>query len=113
MAFLYPLLRHKNGLKEEGFIIDYFNEISSKLLDCDVIIISSKFFSKKWKPHRIQETLDTIDKLKKGNAKLIYADISDSSGTVHMKMLGIILNNYSPLWRWLVADISSTETCSG
>ena len=40
---LYPLLRHKNGLKEEGFIIDYFNEISSKLLDCDVIIMFKIF----------------------------------------------------------------------
>lgn len=89
-AFLYPLLRHKSGLKEEGFIIDYFSEISSKLLDCDVILISSKFFSKKWESHQIQETLETIDKLKKRNAKLIYADISDSSGTVHLKMLGII-----------------------
>ena len=64
-AFLYPLLRHKSGLKEEGFIIDYFSEISSKLLDCDVILISSKFFSKKWESHQIQETLETIDKLKK------------------------------------------------
>ena len=63
-AFLYPLLRHKSGLKEEGFIIDYFSEISSKLLDCDVILISSKFFQK-WESHQIQETLETIDKLKK------------------------------------------------
>ena len=49
-----------------------------------------KIFSKKWESHQIQETLETIDKLKKRNAKLIYADINDSSGTVHLKMLGII-----------------------
>lgn len=89
-AFLYPLLKFKSQLLNKGYSIKFFDQPSEKFTECDVIIISSKFYSNNWSENLVHKTLQEIYELKKNGAKLIYADISDSTGVVHFKMLDIV-----------------------
>ena len=44
-AFLYPLLKFKSQLLSKGYSIKFFDQPSEKFTECDVMIISSKFYS--------------------------------------------------------------------
>ena len=89
-AFLYPLLIHKFKLKGAGFIINFHDKVSDELTDCSIIIICSKYYSTKWDLNNTNKTINEIYNLKKNGAKIIYADVSDSAGVVHMRMLDVI-----------------------
>lgn len=89
-AFLYPLLMHRLALKEFGFQINFYDTINNNLTCCDVIIISSKFYSTKWDNKNINKSIDEIHNLKQNGARIVYADISDSAGVVHMTMLDVV-----------------------
>lgn len=89
-AFLYPLLIHKFELKEAGFVINFYDKVNDQLTDCSIIIICSKYYSTHWDSKNTNKTINEIYNLKKNGAKVIYADVSDSAGVVHMRMLDVV-----------------------
>jgi len=89
VAFLFPLITFKPLLKSEGFDIHFYRGVEDRLYQCDVIIIDSKYYSQKWATQSPQ-VLDEIASFKKAGLKVIYADISDSTGWVHVKMMDYV-----------------------
>ena len=64
-AFLYPLLKFKSQLLNKGYSIKFFDQPSEKFTECDVMIISSKFYSNSWSENLVHKTLQEIYGLKK------------------------------------------------
>lgn len=86
-AFIFPLKMNKLQLEESNIHINYFSKINSQITNADIIFIDSKFFRNKWDEKNINRTLSEFEYLKKNKSKLVYSDISDSSGVMHFKML--------------------------
>ena len=75
-AFLYPLIVHRRALKQTGFNIKIFTEITPALTDCDLLLIEHKAIT-----HNFHEGgFETLQKLAE-EAKIIWCDQSDSAGT--------------------------------
>ncbi len=89
-GFLYPILFHKRKLADLNLEIKLFYQASRTLRCCDIIIIDSKYYSKRWTEDKANETIEEIELMKEDGAKIIYADISDSAGVVHLKMLSAV-----------------------
>ena len=88
-AFLFPLIVHRKVLLADGLEIKLFSSVSVKLCDCDVLIVDSKYYSHRWGLEEDQ-ILEELESFKLQGLKLIYADISDSTGWVHVKMMDIV-----------------------
>lgn len=86
VAFLFPLITFKPLLKSEGFDIHFYRDVEDRLYQCDVLLIDSKYYSQKWAAHS-EQVLEEIASFKKAGLTVIYADISDSTGWVHVKMM--------------------------
>ncbi|SFV67568.1 hypothetical protein MNB_SUP05-5-831 [hydrothermal vent metagenome] len=78
IAFLTPLILNKKQLKKIGVEINFFTRISSKLTQCDVLILESKFFVGYWQ--NTDKLFTLLQSLKKQN-KLYFFDIGDSSSS--------------------------------
>ena len=85
-AFLFPLIKHRRALKECGFDINFYFKKDETFNDADIIVIDSKFYRKRWAldtPGIIEE----FYQFKKNASRVIYFDISDSSGWPHARIL--------------------------
>lgn len=78
IAFLTPLILNKKRLKEIGVEIEFFTKLSSKLTNCDVLILESKFFVQYWQ--NTDKLFSLLQSLKKQN-KLYFFDLGDSSSS--------------------------------
>lgn len=66
-----------------------FTSVTNNIYDCDVVIVDSKYYSHRWASEE-QQILEELENFKLQGPKLIYADVSDSTGWVHVKMMDII-----------------------
>ena len=90
-AFISPLIKYRNSLKDKGYKIKPFYNVIESLFDCDILLVENKFLN----------SLDYNDKknlLKKiinlnKNIKKIFVDTSDSTGQIKKKNL-IIFDYY-------------------
>lgn len=86
VCFLYPLYFNKRLLNSAYNIrLTFINNIES--IDSDVCIISSKWFSTLWAHEGPEYIFSLLVKLKSRVNKLIWYDISDSTGTTHFMVL--------------------------
>ena len=87
-GFLYPIFRNKKIFIEHKIYTKIYYNYNIKLLDCDVLILDSKYFGKNyWKKNLYDEGIDFIGKLKSKNIKIIYYDNSDSTGWIHTHVI--------------------------
>lgn len=86
ICFLYPLHRFRNAFKQQYDIrLDFSSAIDKT--SSDICLISSKWFSRWWIDFGSAAIFKQLEALKKRHRKLIWCDISDSTGTTHFKVL--------------------------
>ena len=89
-AFLFPLVVHRNALRNAGLDIRFVKRSSPKLTDCDVLAIDSKEFRHDWTAERQSRTLDLISSygISGGNSgtRIVWFDTSDSTGTLQSRV---------------------------
>lgn len=91
-AFLFPLIKHRQALREHGIKIDFYEDIKESLYSCDILIVESKYFSADWACNT-DSVLEKFSVFREKIAKVIYFDISDSSGFPHVRVLPYV-NSY-------------------
>ena len=72
-GFLYPIYRNKKILIKNKVHIKIFYDYDIHLLNCDILILDSKYFGKNfWKKKLFNEGINFIQKLKSNNLTLHY-----------------------------------------
>jgi len=85
-AFLYPLYRFRNVLRDFNIEIKFHSSINSAVNDCDVLLIENKFFRKRW-GEDAHSVLSDLQWCNERVQKLFYMDITDSAGWDHAAAL--------------------------
>jgi len=85
-SFLFPLLHHRKYLQEIGIKFQLFYQDSSKLKECDIVILESKYYSQRWSIEK-NRILEEIKSYKTSSNKVFYFDINDSAGWPHASAL--------------------------
>lgn len=85
-AFLFPLYAFRRELATSGFQIEIFQSMSEKVMDCDILIIESKFYSARWNKEEAY-ILEELSGIKSKGLKLLYANLQDSTTWDHAKVL--------------------------
>ena len=77
-AFLQPIILNKNNLKELSLYVNICKSITPAIVDCDLLIVDSKFF-KSWWISRKQEIIDLMGRFQDAT-NVIFFDTTDSAG---------------------------------
>ncbi len=85
-AFLFPLIKHRRALKENGIDIRFYTKEKPSLGDADVLIVDSKYFRKRWRTDT-DGIISAFKQFRLTAEKIIYFDISDSTGWPHARIL--------------------------
>ena len=88
-AFLFPIVAHRNALKNASLDICIVNRSNPRLTDCDVLVIDSKEFRTEWRADKIR-TLDLISSYKNAGTKVVWADTTDGSGTLQAPVFPVV-----------------------
>lgn len=88
-CFLYPLLAARRQLATKGCDVDFFAKPDARLFDADTVLIDSRCFTPYWNGRR-QEGLDKLARLRKRVRRLIWLDVTDSSGTTQFQVLPFV-----------------------
>lgn len=91
-AFLFPLKYNYRSLLERGIRLRFYSCLTPELTRCDVLCLSSKFFSSWWRKGP-EVVVDFLVKIRNQVPKIIWFDISDSTGTTQFKVLPYV-NRY-------------------
>ncbi|WP_412557536.1 glycosyltransferase [Thalassospira sp. MIT1370] len=79
-AFLFPLIKFSNTLRDFGVSLSIFNKVDALPSELDFLMVDGKYYKPKWATKE-QEILDEIALLSK-RTRLIWCDQTDSSGTL-------------------------------
>tara|TARA_Y100000994_G_C15644051_1_gene422493 strand:+ start:19 stop:1095 length:1077 start_codon:yes stop_codon:yes gene_type:complete len=77
-AFVIPLIKNKENLKEHGIKINFHKYINHKLFDCNFLVLDSKSFKYEWDKIKIDKTKKLLHEYKKKVNNLVFLDLSDS-----------------------------------
>jgi len=88
-AFVSPLFKNRKRIKNYNIEIKFYTTPSTNLFNCDVLIITSKFAKENqwWQEYKKPEMFRFLEKTKKNVRYLIWADLSDGTGTTHFEIL--------------------------
>ena len=92
-AFLFPLHMHRRRLADLGIQFRCFTQPVHQVSDCDVLIIDSRFYSKRW-AHDEQAALDELAAYAEQIKSVLYFDISDSTGWLQAQVLPHVKRYY-------------------
>lgn len=90
LAFLFPLKFNSKRLRDDyGVTISYFQSITDSLYECDVLIISSWIIGRefRWWIESKDKIYNFLETAKLKVKKVIWFDISDSTGTTQFLVL--------------------------
>lgn len=85
-AFLYPILRFRDALKDVGIDANVYFEASPTVAECDLLAIDSKYYRPKW-PGGASVVLDELAGLRSRAGKVFWFDNSDSTGALQTSVL--------------------------
>lgn len=85
-AFLFPLKVWGRTLADAGIDLRFYREVRGSVVDCDVLIIESKFYSSRWRDAGEQVEAE-LESLSRRARKLFWFDIADSTGWDHARPL--------------------------
>ncbi len=88
-AFLFPLVVHKNALRDVSIDVRLVNRSDAGITDCDLLAIDSKEFRSEWAGKRSQ-TLDLISSYRDAGTKVIWFDTTDSTGTLQAPVFSVV-----------------------
>ncbi len=87
-AFLFPVKVWHSALRRRDISVALFNRQTKNLIDCDVLMVDSKFHRDRW----LFETREILEEF--GNftrhCRVIYCDTTDSSGWLQTELLPIV-----------------------
>jgi len=86
LSYWSILYENVKNLKNYNLDINFYYSINDKLLDCDIIILSSRFFYKK-NFENIQNILLILKEINKKNSNIIWFDLRDSAGTTQFEVM--------------------------
>jgi hypothetical protein len=86
LALRYPLLINRPFFNRHGIKISFYDRLSNKLYNCDVLFINSKFF-KAWHGEKSEELYNTLTDFKAKIQKVIWFDTTDSTGTTQFNVM--------------------------
>lgn len=92
-AFLFPLHVHCRHLADLGVQFRCFIHAGPEIAECDVLIIDSRFYSKRW-AHDEQAALDELAVFAQRIKSVLYFDISDSTGWLQAQVLPFVTRYY-------------------
>jgi len=87
LAFLFPIKFNAKRLQTDyGISVNYFQNISERLYECDVLIISSWYIGRelKWWQGENEKIYEFLTTAKSKVKKVIWFDITDSTGTTQL-----------------------------
>jgi hypothetical protein len=84
-AFLFPLVVWREALAARGMSLRFFRSVSSKLLDCDVLLVDSKFHRDRWR-NGSGAVLAEFSHFAE-HCRVVYCDTTDSSGWIQTDLL--------------------------
>jgi len=87
-AFLFPLIVWRRQLAAAGIEVRLCNHISDALMDCDAVLVDSKFHRDRWREDAegvLQELQSLADR-----TTLVYCDTTDSTGWVQSEVLPVV-----------------------
>ena len=90
LSFLFPLKFNAKRLKNNySILINFFQNIGESLFECDVLIISSWYVGRelKWWGTEDEKLYEFLANAKSKVKKVIWFDISDSTGTTQFLVL--------------------------
>ena len=88
-AFLFPLVVHKNALRDVSIDVRLVRRSAAGLADCDVLAIDSKEFRTEWGDRR-SRTLELISSYRDAGTKIVWFDTADSTGTIQAPVFSIV-----------------------
>lgn len=86
-ALVFPLHFNNKRLRARGLRLGFHTQISPQLYICDVLCVSSKFFSSWWINRGGMDVIGFLIAAKKRVPRVIWFDVSDSTGATHFKVL--------------------------
>lgn len=93
IAFLFPLHVHRRRLVDVGLRFRCFTRRAPELTACDVLIVDSRFYSRRW-AHDESAALDELAAFAEQVPALLYFDISDSTGWLQSQVLPVVSRYY-------------------
>lgn len=91
-AFLLPLLLHEQRLKQSGITYGIFTAVEPLLLECDLLIVDSKYFCQSC-DRNTKQTMAEFEWLSRKVGALAYFDTADSTGWLQPEVLPFV-NRY-------------------
>ena len=88
-AFLFPLVVHRNALRDRSIHVRIVGRSLAGLTDCDVLAIDSKEFRSEWADQRSQ-TLELISSYRDAGTKIVWFDTTDSTGTLQAPVFSVV-----------------------
>jgi len=89
-AFLYPLVRHQQKLRDAGINVRITTKADAAITDCDILLVDSKHF--RGAPDRIA-TLGQLASFSEATT-LWWCDTTDSTGTLQSDVIDIVDRYY-------------------
>lgn len=84
-AFLYPLLRNRERLRDREVELRLFRRLDSALYDCDVLAIDSKYYRYRW--HQEEDVLAEFSRFQERAGAVLFFDTGDSTGLLVTQVL--------------------------
>ena len=88
-SFLFPLVVHRRALSDANYFIKIHQSVSPALLECDILLVDSKFYRSQWKPER-SGVIERLGYFREQVSGLIYCDTTDSTGTLQVDALPVV-----------------------
>ena len=90
-AFLFPLYFNRRRLTDRGISLGFYSTLTSALRECDVLCVGSRFFGPWWSQSGGEERLlDWLGWAGETAGRVLWFDLSDSTGTTHLKVLPLV-----------------------
>jgi hypothetical protein len=85
-AFLFPIFRYQTAIRDAGVDVSIFTRESERLLECDTLLIDSKFHKTWWKG-REEDIYNQLDTFSDAVDRVLWFDTTDSTGHLQTPVL--------------------------
>ncbi len=92
-GFLFPIMLNAALVRDLGVNVRIFARAAASLRDCDVLIVDSKVFRRRWSQDA-DGILRTLDRWRESVAALLYFDTTDSTGWLQVEVLPLVDRYY-------------------
>lgn len=92
-AFLSPIVRHLDEIAERGIAVRFFTQDRPAVVDCDVLLVDSKFLRNDWVGDG-PGPLPRLRRYRQAIGRVLWFDTTDSTGTLRAEVLSAVDGYY-------------------